>query len=190
MPHTHHPPPPPKAARLTVTWRYIRKRHHRFGFFERLFEYIFEFDTFQNVNNTKGENNKMLLLVPGQIAYGLWSPLDSNGNPSKAALSGPSFTSSDPTVFSVAVDPANPTNGCIVTALTPATLPDSAVVNAQATATEADGSSEQISGSDTVTVNPATPPPPPTPKAASLSVAWTPGPVPASAAPATPASGS
>ncbi len=145
------PPAPPPAAYLVVRW------------------------TIQN----QGETNMPVNLVPGQTAQGLWSPVDINGNPSKAVLSNPSFSTSDATVFSVAVDPANPTNGCIVTALTPAVVPDSAVVTANATATETSGVTENISGTDTVQVSAATPPPPPPPVAASLVVTWTPGPAPA-----------
>lgn len=114
----------------------------------------------------------MVTLNPGQTVKFTVSPFDAHGNPSQATLSGLSFTSSDLTVFTVVPDPAV-VNGGIVTALTPATLPDAAAITAQATATEPDGkTTETITGTDTVTVVSATPPPPPPPVAASLSFTW------------------
>lgn len=112
-------------------------------------------------------------LAPGETRGFTVSPLDAQGNPSKATLSALSFTTSDATVFTVAADPANPNTRGIATALTPATSPDAAVLTASATATEADGvTTETVSGSDTVTVQAVTPPPPPPPPAASLGFTW------------------
>ena len=44
------------------------------------------------------------------------APIDVNGNPSAAALSNAAYTSSDPTVFTVAPDPATP-NGRLILGL-------------------------------------------------------------------------
>jgi hypothetical protein len=83
------------------------------------------------------------------------SPVKADATPSLATLSGISFTSSDPTVFSVASDPATP-NGGIVTAVANGT----AILTSTATATEPDGTTtEVITGAVTVVI--ATPPPAP-----------------------------
>lgn len=108
-------------------------------------------------------------LNSGQTVSFTVSAVDAKGNSSSAALSGLAFATSDSAVFTVAPDPANP-HGGIVTAGTPPTSPDSAVITATATATEPDGkTTEQVSGSDTVSVNIPTPPPAP---AASLVFSW------------------
>ena len=86
------------------------------------------------------------------------SPVISDGvTPSKATLSNTSYVSSDPTVFTVAADPATP-NGAIITAVGVG----AATLTETATATEPDGTTtEQIQGVATITVNAAPPPPPP-----------------------------
>lgn len=109
-------------------------------------------------------------LNPGQTVAFTVSPVTASGAASSAVLSALAFSSSDATVFTVAPDPSNP-NGGIVTALTPATMPDAAVITATATATETDGVTESISGTDTVTVQ-AAPPPPPPPPAVAASLAF------------------
>jgi hypothetical protein len=118
------------------------------------------------------ENSMSVQLNSGQTVNFTVSPLNAQGGPSTATLSGLSFVSSDPTVFTVAPDPNN-ANGGIVTALTPVVTPDAATITATATATEPDGVTiETISGVDTVTVIAVAPPPPPPPVAASLAFIW------------------
>jgi hypothetical protein len=92
--------------------------------------------------------------------------LDANGNPiaSKATLSSPAYTSSDPTIFSVtAPDPAAPL-GAILTAVAtpPAGTTVSATLTEIATATEPDGTTtEKIQGVATIVIAaPAVVPPP------------------------------
>lgn len=96
-------------------------------------------------------------LLNTQSVSVIGAPLDGNGNPSKAVLSGISYTSSDPTVFTVAADPNVP-NGAIITAVGAGT----ATLTEVATATEADGTTtEQIQGVATIVITTAPPPPPP-----------------------------
>jgi hypothetical protein len=118
------------------------------------------------------ETEMPVTLNPGQTVTFSVSPLNAQGGPSSATLSNLIFTSSDPTVFTVASDPNNALGG-IVTALTPAVTPDAAALTATALATEPDGvTTESISGTDTVTVVTVPPPPPPPPVAASLAITW------------------
>jgi len=87
------------------------------------------------------------------------SQVDANGNPipSQATLSGTSYASSDPAVFTVAVDPSTP-NRAIITAVAPGT----ATLTEVAMATEPDGkTTEQIQGVATIVLTAAPPPPPP-----------------------------
>lgn len=116
----------------------------------------------------------MIIMNPGQTVSGVVSPVDAQGNPSKATLSNLTVNGSDPNV-TIALDPNTP-NGVIVTTAPAANfpvLPDAAVVTASATATEPDGATvEFISGQDTVTVQGTTPPPPPPAVAASLVFNW------------------
>lgn len=94
------------------------------------------------------------------------SPVDIAGNPSKATLSAQAFTSSDPTIFTVAADPSVP-GGAIITSVGAGT----ATLTETATALEPDGTTtEQIQGVATVVVS-AVPPPPP-PVAASIAFAF------------------
>jgi uncharacterized protein YjdB len=99
----------------------------------------------------------------GQTVSFTVAPLTASGAPSSATLSNLSFTSSDPTIFTVVPDPANP-NGGIVTSV----AAGSGTITAAATATEPDGvTTEQITGTDTVNVSAVAPPP-----AASLGFTW------------------
>jgi hypothetical protein len=98
-------------------------------------------------------------LIVAQTVSVIGSPVDANGNPSAAVLSNPNYVSSDPTVFTVAPDPATP-NGAIITAVGVG----SATLTETATATEASGATESIQGVATITVG-AAPPPPPAPAA-------------------------
>jgi len=96
------------------------------------------------------KDGKIMLvsLTPGQVARATVAPT-TKGNPSQATLSSIVFSSLDPTVFSVAPDPAVP-NGCIITGVGSGTAL-SAGISATCTATEPDGTTtETISGSDTV----------------------------------------
>lgn len=124
------------------------------------------------------ENIMPANLIPGQVLGFTFSPVDAKGNPSGATLSlptgsTPQFVTSDPTVFTVVPDPANPLSRGIATAgLTPPTLPDAASLTVNMTATDVSGTSEQVSGMDTVNVAAAPPPPPPPEVTASLAIAW------------------
>lgn len=81
--------------------------------------------------------------------------LKADGSASLATLSALSFISSDPTVLTVAADPANP-NGAIVTSVAAGT----AIVTSSATATEPDGvTTEPVTGAVTIIL--AVPPPAP-----------------------------
>jgi hypothetical protein len=132
----------------------------------------------QFIWDQQGENMPVTL-APGEVRGCTIGPLNAQLGPSSAALSGSTYTPSDPTLLTVAPDPASPNTRFIATvaASLPAGLTtDAATVTANATATEADGvTTEQISGIDTVTINAATPPPPPPPlPAASIGFAWDP----------------
>lgn len=82
---------------------------------------------------------------------------DANGNPGKAILSALVLTSSDPTLFTVAPDPANPL-GAIVTGVKVTPVGTPPTLNFTATATEPDGTVHSVSGSATVTLTPDVPP--------------------------------
>lgn len=99
-------------------------------------------------------------LAPGQSAPFRIKPIKGDLSPSLASLSNPSFQSSDPAVFTVAIDPANPNDGGILTALSTAPPNANAVLTGSATATEPDGTTtEQINGVVQIIV--ATPAPAP-----------------------------
>ncbi len=92
------------------------------------------------------------------------APVQADGTtPSKATLSGVVYTSSDPTIFTVAPDP-NVLNGAILTAVAqpaPGTT-TSATLTETATATEPDGTTtEQISGVATIVLAAPAPVEPP-----------------------------
>jgi hypothetical protein len=87
------------------------------------------------------------------------SPVKADGTPSTAVLSSCVYTSSDPTVFTVAADPATP-NGAIITAVAPGT----ATLTETATGTEGSGATEALQGVASIIVT-AAPPPPPAPAA-------------------------
>lgn len=96
-------------------------------------------------------------LFTNEIVTVIGAPVDAALNPSRATLSGTSYSSSDSSVFTVAPDPAVP-NGAIVTVVGVG----SATLTETATATEPDGkTTEQISGAIAITVEVAPPPPPP-----------------------------
>lgn len=86
------------------------------------------------------------------------TPVIADGKtPSAAKLSNTAYTTSDPTVFTVADDPAV-AGGAIVTLVGPG----SATLTETATATEPDGTTtEQIQGVATIIVSMVPPPPPP-----------------------------
>jgi uncharacterized protein YjdB len=90
-------------------------------------------------------------MLADQKVQVLGSPVDAQGNPSKATLSSVSYTSSDPTVFTVAPDPSVP-NGAIITGVAAGT----ATLTEIATATEPDGkTTEQIQGVATIVLSAA-----------------------------------
>ena len=76
--------------------------------------------------------------------------VDGAGKPSAAALSQVNFASSDPTIVTVASDPATPLSGVVV-----AVKEGTATITVSATATEADNSQHVISGMADVTVSAA-----------------------------------
>jgi hypothetical protein len=103
-------------------------------------------------------------VIMGQTPFSvIGSPVIADGvTPSQATLSGCSYTSSDPTVFTVAPSATVP-NGAVITVVGPG----SAALTETATATEPNGTTtEQIQGVATIVV--AAAPPPPLPPAASL----------------------
>jgi len=86
---------------------------------------------------------------------GVVSPLKADGTPSLAVLSNDTFTSSDPTVFTVAADPSTP-NGFLITLVNvTSTVPVQATHTYTALGTEASGATETISGSDLIVITPA-----------------------------------
>lgn len=103
-------------------------------------------------------------VVMGQTPFSvIGSPVITDGvTPSLATLSSPSYTSSDPTVFTVAPSTVTP-NGAVITVVGPG----SATLTETATATEPGGTvTETVQGVATIVV--AAAPPPPPPPAASL----------------------
>lgn len=95
-------------------------------------------------------------LLSTQSVQVIGTPITAAGGPSAATLSNTSYTSSDPTVFTVAPDPATP-NGAIITAVGSGT----ATLTESATATEPDGvTKDNIQGSTPITVGIVAPPPP------------------------------
>lgn len=185
-----------RAFRLVfcVTWTYtdgleriIREIHHRLGKIEHELESILQHVAPHRAKRLKitwdqnprpavrnrlfkeNPDNMPQTLSPGQVLGFTVTPLDAAGNPSKATLSSLSVSSSDPAVFTVVPDPASPNTRGIATAGTPPVSPDAAVLTAIATATEPDGKTEKVQGTDTVTVITTPPPPPP---AASLGITW------------------
>lgn len=84
--------------------------------------------------------------------------IDASGNvqPGTAVLSLPFYVSSDPTIFTIAADPAN-VNGAIITGVAAGT----ATMSAKFTGTEINGVTESLQGVATVTVTAVPPPPPP-----------------------------
>ena len=93
----------------------------------------------------KGQHMTFSMLANQSVPV-IGSPVKADGSPSSATLSGVSYASSDPTVFSVAADPNTP-NGAIVTGVAAGT----AILSESATATESDGvTQESITGSATI----------------------------------------
>ena len=100
-------------------------------------------------------------MLSNQSVSVIGSPVIADGvTPSNATLSAQTYTSSDPTIFTVALDPAVP-GGAIITGVGPG----SATLTETATATEPDGTTtETIQGVATIVLTLA-PPPPPAPAA-------------------------
>jgi hypothetical protein len=96
-----------------------------------------------------GDNMQATLVLGKSPITVIGSPVLSDGvTPSLATLSSTSYVSSDPTVFTVAADPATP-NGAIITAVGVG----AATLTETATATEPDGTTtETIQGVATITV--------------------------------------
>jgi hypothetical protein len=94
-------------------------------------------------------------LVVGQTVSVIGNPVNAYGSPSSAVLSSPNYSSSDPTVFTVAPDPSTP-NGAIITAVGAG----SATLTETATGTEPGGATESIQGVATIVVTAAPIPPP------------------------------
>jgi len=111
-------------------------------------------------------------LVVGQSVADIVSPVKADGSASLATLSNVTYTSADPSVFTTAPDPNVP-NGAIITSVGAGT----ANITYSATATEADGTANTITGADTIVVT-AAPPPPPQPAVALVGNFGTPFPTP------------
>lgn len=129
--------------------------HHRHRHRAHSIEFTFRWGKFK----VKGDFMQFTMLASQQVSV-VGSPViaqtDANGNPipSNASLSNVNYTSSDPTVFTVAADPSTP-NGAIITGVGPGT----ATLTETATATEADGTTtEQIQGVATIVITAVTPP--------------------------------
>jgi len=89
-----------------------------------------------------------------QTVTAVASPVDASGNPSGAQLSALAAVSSDPTIFTVAVDATNPLQVDLA-----GVKVGSATLTVTATATNADGTTSQVStGPVTITLTPDVPP--------------------------------
>jgi hypothetical protein len=89
-------------------------------------------------------------LQAGQTVSVIGSPVNAQGGASQSVLSAQAYSSSDPTVFTVAPDPSTP-GGVIITAVAPGT----ATLTETATATEVSGATGSIMGVATIVVTPA-----------------------------------
>jgi hypothetical protein len=129
----------------------------------------------QFIWDNQGENMPVTL-APGEVRGCTLTVLNAQQGPSAATLSALSYVLSDPTLVTVAPDPASPNTRFIATAapsLPSGLTTDSLTITASGRATEADGvTTEPVSGMDTITINAVTPPPPP--PAASIGFAWDP----------------
>jgi hypothetical protein len=98
----------------------------------------------------------IVTMLPTDTKRSTVSPVKADGTSSTATLSAISFTSSNPSLATVAPDPTNPATVIITGLGTPGTV----IVTANATGTEPDGTTtEPLTGSLTVTL--AVPPPAP-----------------------------
>ena len=141
-----------------VRWFYQWMREHEHHRKHRAARLVFTF-TF-NGRKIRGEHMQSTFVV-GQSEQVIGSPVTAAGDPSKATLFGVAYSSSDPTIFTVAPDPAVP-NGAIMSGLAAGT----ATLTETAIATEPDGTTtEKITGVATIIIT-AAPPPPPAPAAA------------------------
>jgi hypothetical protein len=119
----------------------IRRFFHR----RKRRKIVFTFSTKQF--SVTGDDMNFTMLQTQSVNV-LGSPVDANNNPSLAQLSNISYSSSDPTVFTVAADPNTP-GGAIIQGVGPGT----ATLTELATATETSGAVEQISGTATITIS-------------------------------------
>ena len=127
----------PRASRIVFTFRRYNKRGQLMAAEEEV-------------------QMQFTMLATQKVAV-IGSPLDTNGNPSKATLSSTVYTSSDPSVFTVAADPATP-GGAIMLGVGAGT----ATLTETALATEPDGTTtETVQGVATIVITSAPPPPPP-----------------------------
>ena len=95
-------------------------------------------------------------LKPGQVIKAVVSPT-AKGQPSSATLTEDSFSTSDPTVCTIVPDP-DVKNGCIITGVGSGSQLQ-ATITANALATEVDGRTNNVSGTDTITCELLPPPP-------------------------------
>lgn len=143
-----------KEGSIDLIARFLKAWYHRHREKHRAARLVFHF---KHPKHHHWRTGMQQSLVVGQSVTAIVSPVDANGNPSKAVLSGQAYTSSDPTVFTVALDPNVP-GGAIITSVGAGT----ATLTGTATATEPDGkTAEQIQGVATIVVTPVPPPPPP-----------------------------
>jgi hypothetical protein len=111
----------------------------------------FEF-SYMHVLKASGDNMTFTMKFDKAVSA-LISAVDAAGNPSTATLSGASFTSSDPTIFTATQNATNPLQVDIV-----GVAVGTATLTAVAVATNADGSSLKITGTVTMVLTPDVPP--------------------------------
>src|SRR5262249_26089933 len=100
----------------------------------------------------KGDNMDFTMKFDQTVNFSI-AAVDAAGNPAKAVLTDVAFSSSDPSIFTVAADPANPMGGVLSGAAV-----GSAVLSGVATATEVDGVVHQVGGTANITLTPDNPP--------------------------------
>ncbi len=133
-----------------LEWELNWRKH----FQARYLKFTFKFGAFNLV--VKGDNMQFTMLATQTVPV-MGTPVDVNGNDSKAVLSSQAYTSSDSSVFTIAPDPNVP-GGAILTGVAAGT----ATLLETSTATEPDGTTtEQIQGVATIILTTVILPPPP-----------------------------
>ena len=163
-----------EAEALIKTWRHKHRARHL----------VFSFSWCEISVRGKGNHMTFSGMTTGQVVAVVGSPIKADGTQSLAKLSNQAYQSSDPTVFTVAPDPATPGGAIITLVGTPSAEGISATLTETATATEPDGvTTEVITGSELITFLGGPPPPPPGVAASIVFSFGTPGPTPTPAPP-------